>query len=106
QRCTSDASGSGEHHQARHALQLDAGLAELLRLANIGYRLLLDDLLPRVLKRGERPEDDRVAERDEVLDRVDCARTETLLRHWLRKIACHERPRPRTVGANAERRFG
>ena len=55
QRSAPDPSGPRQHHQARHALHLDARLARPLRPGSVGSRLLHHDLLPRLLERRECP---------------------------------------------------
>ena len=56
QRRASDASGPGEHHQARHALHVDARLARSLRPGSVEHRLLHHDLLPRFLQAENVPQ--------------------------------------------------
>ena len=51
QRSAPDPSGPRQHHQARHAVHVDARLADTLRPGSVGSRLLHHDLLPRFLER-------------------------------------------------------
>ena len=53
QRSAPDPSGPRQHHQARHALHLDARLAHPHRPGSVGSRLLHQDLLRRLLERRE-----------------------------------------------------
>ena len=53
QRSAPDPSGPRQHHQARHALHLDARLARPLRPGSVESRLLHHDLLPRLLEPRE-----------------------------------------------------
>ena len=65
QRSAPDPSGPRQHHQARHALHVDARLANTLRPGSVGSRLLHYDLLPRFLEQGKRSEAGGVPERPE-----------------------------------------
>ena len=49
-RSAPDTSGPRQHHQARHALHLDARLARPLRPGRVESGVLHQDLLPRVLQ--------------------------------------------------------
>ena len=46
-RSAPEPSGSRQHHQARHALHLDASVARVVRPGSVGSRVLPDDLLCR-----------------------------------------------------------
>ena len=54
QRSAPDPSGPRQHHQARHALHVDARLANTLRPGSVESRLLHHDLLPRFLEPRKR----------------------------------------------------
>ena len=64
-RSAPDASGPREHHQARHALHVDARLAQPHRPGSVGSRLLHHDLFPRLLQARERPQARSAPERAE-----------------------------------------
>ena len=106
QRSAPDPSGPRQHHQARHALHLDARLAHPLRPGSVGSRLLHHDLLPRLLEPRECPAARAAPERAERHERVDRAREEALRGDRLRQVPRHARSGRRTFGSNADGRLG
>ena len=106
QRRAPDPSGPRQHHPARHAVHVDARLAQLLRPGSVGSRLLHHDLLRRLLERRKCPAARAAPERAELHERVHRAREEALRGHRLRQVPRHARSRRRTVGADAEGRLG
>ena len=105
QRRAADASGPRQHHQARHALHLDARLAQPLRPAGVGARLLHQDVLPGFRRQREGPEAGRAAERAERLERDRRAGEEAVRRDGLFAMPRDARAGRRTVGAHAEGRL-
>ena len=106
QRSAPDAPGSRQHHQARHALHLDARLAQPVRPGSVGSRLLHYDLLPRLRERRECPEARRAPERAGATTSVHRAREEALRGDRLRQVPRHARSWRRTFGSNAGGRLG
>ena len=106
QRSAPDPSGSRQHHQARHALHLDACLAYALRPGSVGSRLLHQDLLPRLLERREGPQPVPLPSAPAATQRVDRAREEALRGDRLRKVPRHARSGRRTFGSNPGGRPG
>ena len=106
QRSAPDAPGPRQHHQARHALHLDAGLAQPLRPGSVGSRVLHHDLLARLLEARECPQARSAPERAESDEGVHRAREEALRGDRLRQVPRHARPGRRTFGANADGRLG
>ena len=106
QRSAPDPSGPRQHHQARHAVHLDARLAHPLRPGSVGSRLLHHDLLPRLLEPRECPQARAAPERAERHERVRRAREEALRRDRLRQVPRHARSGRRTFGSNPEGRLG
>ena len=105
QRRAADASGSGQHHQARHALHLDARLAQPLRPAGVGARVLHQDVLPGFRRQREGAEAGRDAGCAECLERDRRAGQEAVRRDGLLAMPRVARPGRRTVGADAEGRL-
>ena len=87
QRRAPDPSGPRQHHQARHALHVDARLARPLRPGSVGSRLLHHDLLPRLLEPENAPSrSSSRARRDRRTSPSSSGRSSTK-RHRLRRSA-------------------
>ena len=86
QRRAADAPGSRQHHQARHALHLDACVASSLRRGSVGSRLLHQDFLSRLRSRRECPEAHGASERAGFHSSVDRSREEALRGNGLRQV--------------------
>ena len=89
QRLAADASGPGQHHQARHAVHVDAGLAQSRRPGRGQPRLLHHDVLARLHQR-----------RAESASRSRCrARRRPARRRSPRARSCTKRPAAPAVTA-------
>ena len=101
ERSAPDAPGPRQHHQARHALHVDAGLAHPDRSGSVGSRLLHEDLLPRLRGRREYPEALGTSERAGLHERDHRAREEALRGERLSQVPRRSGPGRRTLGFNA-----
>ena len=106
QRSAPEPSGPRQHHQARHALHVDARLANTHRSGSGESRLLHYDLLPRFLEQGKRSQAGAAPERAELDEGVDRDREETLRGHRLRQVPRQPRSGRRTFGSNPGGRPG
>ena len=107
QRRAPDPPGPRQHHQARHALHVDAGLARhsptrKCRISRTSSR----PSLPTSRSPRASPQPVALPSAPKAHEGVDRAREEALRGDRLRQVPRHARPRRRTLGADPDGRLG